>query len=126
MHQEHEASLIQRGISAIRGALKGNNHHLHDASTAPGLTGAPLPAQTGAQEDVGILGATLTSIRSTLTRLVPGAAAGADGVDDLSAGARTAWARADAAKKEVQKAEAAAAEAREQHAEMQQQADEAR
>ena len=75
---------------------------------------------------MGILGAGISVIKSTLTRFVPGVAGSADDADDASAGARAAWARVDASKKEVAAAEAAAEEAREQHAEMQQQADEAR
>ena len=75
---------------------------------------------------MGILGAGISVIKSTLTRLVPGVAGHAEDADDTSAGARAAWARVDAAKKEVAAAEAAAAEAREQHAEMQQQADDVR
>lgn len=75
---------------------------------------------------MGILGAGISVLKSTLTRLVPGVAGSAEDTDDASAGARAAWARVDAAKKEVAAAEAAAEEAREQHAEMQQQADEAR
>lgn len=103
----------------------------NNASAAPvtQLTLSPNPAlkpQPHVQEDVGILGAGISVIKSTLTRLVPGVAGHAEDSDDASAGARAAWARVDAAKKEVAAAEAAAEEAREQYAEMQQQADEAR
>ena len=123
--QAHETSLLSRGINALRGAL-GANHRTHGANGADGPAGAPLPAPTGVQEEHGILASGLSAIKHTLERFVPGAAAGAEGVDDASAGARAAWARADAAKKEVATAEARAEEAREQAAEMQQQADEAR
>lgn len=44
--QEHEKSIISRGINAIRGALKGNHNH---AGEAAGPAGAPLPAPSGPQ-----------------------------------------------------------------------------
>lgn len=44
--QEHEKSIISRGINAIRGALKGNHNH---GGEAAGPAGAPLPAPSGPQ-----------------------------------------------------------------------------